>query len=311
MSSRTNFQTGISVYGMPVLPFPTTGNVYFVNNSSVLAPDGVGASDGNDGLTPQRPFSTLATAITATTASRGDVIIVGPGHAETITSSLTPKAGSAILGLGWGAMRPTFTSSGAIDLVTISAANVRLQNIRLQGAASATALINIASGGTDLWCEDLEFIHTAAPTDAVTVAAAGNRMRFIRCFWRGTAAGPDVCISLEAADVGQDFYIKDAVAQYVQSTDLDEAFIQTAAFAAGQGGIVDGLSIIGFALTVMDFNSSAAARGEWLAANIRGGATADLTLANAMDMGGGASADVLLTDVATASGTRIPNATAA
>ncbi len=307
----SNFPGGITSFGVPVLPATTTGKVFFVNNSTTLAPDGISGSNGNSGENPQEPFSTLAYAYTKCTAGRGDIVVVGPGHAETITTALAPVAGTMTVGMGWGALRPTFTSSGAIDLINVAAANVCIKNVRLTGAASATSLINLSTSSTDFWCEDVEFVHTAAPTDAVTVAAAGNRMRFVRCFWRGTAAGPDVCIMLEAADVGQDFYVKDCVAQYVQSTDLDEAFMQTAAFAAGQGGIVDGLSIIGFALTVMDFNSSAAARGEWLAANVRGGASADLTLANAMDMGGGASADVLLTDVVTASGTKIPNATAA
>lgn len=309
----TNFQNGLSVYGVPILPMSTTGKVFFVGNSSTLAgvEGAISGSNGNDGLSAAAPFSTLATGISATTASRGDVIVVLPGHAETITTTLTPKAGTSIIGLGWGAMRPTFTSSGAIDLVTVSAANVLLRNLRLTGAASATALVEIS--GDDPAFEDIEFIHTAAPVDAVTVSAGGARMRFERCTWRGTAAGPDTCITIEAAAAGNDFYVKDCRATYTNSSGLDEGFMQMSK-KGGKGGIIDGLTLVGFDTVVVDFNSSTGATGDGLLARVYAVSSTGFTpnaAAVPFDLGGFATAATYVTDVPTARGTEFPRATPA
>lgn len=300
----SNF-SALSVAGVPVLPNgapATTGKVFFVSNRS-----GDSGSDGNDGLTAERPFSTLAKAVTQCSSGRGDVIIVMPGHAETITTTVTPIAGSAIIGLGWGANRPTFTGSGAIDVFTISAANVILRNIRIAGAsANVTALIELS--GADFTCEDVEFLHAATPLDAVTLSSGGARFKFVRCSWRGTAAGPDNCIIAEASSVGIDGYIKDCRAHYNQSSGLDESFIR-ADNNAFQGLIVDGLTVVGIDATVVDFNSSSAAVGDGLIANVNAVGSGALTIANAIDLGGFSASNVYLTDSAAARGTNFPTTT--
>ena len=301
----TDFST-LAVAGLPVLPGgvpPTTGKVFFVSNRS-----GDSGSDGNSGLSAERPFSTLAKAVGLCSSGRGDVIVVMPGHAETISTTVTPIAGSAIVGLGWGANRPTFTTSGAIDGFTVSANNVMVRNIRISGAASATALVELS--GTDFTCEGVEFIHTAAPVDAVTISSGGDRFSFIRCSWRGTAAGPDNCIIAEAAAVGADGYIKDCRAHYRTSSGLDESFIR-ADNASFLGLIIDGLAVVGIDLTVVDFNSSGAAVGDGLVANVNAVGSGALTIANAIDLGGFSASNVYLTDSAAARGTNFPTTTPA
>lgn len=132
--SITNFPNGfaygLSLRGMPLVQ-QQPGNVFWLNNSSVLNVGAKGGSDGNRG-TFLDPFSTLDYAISSCTAGRGDIIFVGAGHAETISSSTAVAAdvsGVAIIGLGAGNLRPTFTFDTAnTATITVSAAGVSFQN---------------------------------------------------------------------------------------------------------------------------------------------------------------------------------------
>ena len=104
------FPNGITVRGLP-LQQAHPGNVYWVNNSGVNPDGGANGSDSGKG-TYLRPFSTVDYAIGRCTANRGDIIMVMPGHAEDVgsASAITSDiAGVAIVGLGTGAKRPTFT----------------------------------------------------------------------------------------------------------------------------------------------------------------------------------------------------------
>ena len=69
MRTNLSLPNGASLYGTFISP--TGGNVFSVAAS--------GGSNGNDGLSPLRAFSTLAQGITAATANNGDVIVMLPG----------------------------------------------------------------------------------------------------------------------------------------------------------------------------------------------------------------------------------------
>src|SRR3990167_8350785 len=97
----TGFSTGITVRGLP-LSVSHPGEIFWVNNSSVLAKGGVSGSNTGGG-TYHRPFSTIDYAIGRCVASRGDVIMVMPGHAENVTAAAgitMDVAGVALIGLG-------------------------------------------------------------------------------------------------------------------------------------------------------------------------------------------------------------------
>lgn len=124
------FANGITIRGVP-LQTAYPGKVFWVSNASTLLTGQKGGSDGNKG-TFDAPFGTVDYAIGQCTASRGDVIIVKPGHAETIsnaTTILADVAGVAIVGLGTGSLRPTFTFDTATTAsIPVSAANVAFKN---------------------------------------------------------------------------------------------------------------------------------------------------------------------------------------
>lgn len=125
------FANGITIRGVPIAQ-THPGRVFWVSNSTTgLLPGQVGGSNGNDG-TFNKPFSTLDYAIGRCTANSGDVIFIKPGHAETISSATAMAwdvAGVAIIGLGVGTNRPTFTLDTAnTATVAVSAANISVQN---------------------------------------------------------------------------------------------------------------------------------------------------------------------------------------
>jgi hypothetical protein len=163
-SYPNGFPGGLTVRGVPIQQ-AHPGEVFWVNNSSVLAKGGVGGSNGNDG-SYKKPFSTIDYAIGRCTAGRGDIIMVMPGHAETITAAggiTIDVNGICIMGLGTGNLAPTLTYTTANTAsVSWTADQCTMKNIRFVGnfLSIATAILN--SGGRDWTVEDCHFSDTSA-----------------------------------------------------------------------------------------------------------------------------------------------------
>ena len=167
--------------------------VFFVDSGSGRA------LSSNTGLEPLAPFATLAQAITAAIADRGDVIMVAAGHAETLAAAVTVnKSGLTIQGLGTKRSRPAFTISGAVDGLDVTAANVKIDNLYFPGpTGAATAFINI--GAADVEVSNCEFIADADATECITIPDAGDRAYVHDCIFRVTANGPTSGVRIEAA----------------------------------------------------------------------------------------------------------------
>jgi hypothetical protein len=174
----TNFPGGVTSFGVPVLsgqiPF-STGTYYFLDSST--------GSNSYDGKSKETPFATLDYAIGKCTANKGDVIIVMPGHAETITGAggiTVDIAGISIIGLGSYDLRPAFLMDGGTSVtMLVTAANCTIQNI----------------------------VFRAGHADIVkfgTITAKG--CRFINCVWEQNATAENwlVGISVGAADNDSD-----------------------------------------------------------------------------------------------------------
>jgi len=182
------FVNGLLLRGIPVLQ-SNPGNVFWVGNGSTLTPGNVGGSDGNAG-TFTKPFGTLQRAVDACQANTGDIILVKPGHAETIDSAtdlILNKAGVAIIGLGVGSMRPTLTFSVAATAnIPVTAANVSVQNLLFVNNFADIASIFTATGTatpTDFNVEGCEFRDTSSILNALTIVtgnATANSMNGFR-----------------------------------------------------------------------------------------------------------------------------------
>ena len=137
--AMTKFPNGISSLGMPIVP--TTGTVFFVDDSG---------SNSYAGTDPSEPFADLDYAIGRCTANVGDIIFLMPGHAESNATVITADvAGISIIGLGRGGQRPVFTVTGTVDAITVTAADVLIENVEfaIPGIDAVTADINVAGAG--------------------------------------------------------------------------------------------------------------------------------------------------------------------
>lgn len=172
--SLSNYPDGITSMGVPVLggAVPvTTGTYYFVSSGS--------GSDGNSGLDKDNALATIAKAFDKVTANKGDVILLMPGHAETLTAAIDgfDVAGVTVWGLGYGNLRPTLTGNGTIDVISVTAANITIANIifAVPSTDAQTADINVAAAG----CTILNTLHHGSTTnknkvDIITLTASAN-----------------------------------------------------------------------------------------------------------------------------------------
>lgn len=141
--------TNLRVSGVPIVPEWTTGNVFFVDS-------GKGANAGGNGKSADTPFATLDYAIGQCTASNGDMIVVMPGHAETLTAAIAlDVAGLKIVGLGNGDNRPVFTlTATAAPAITISADDQKISNLAFYCATAGTSylknLMRVAANDVDV-----------------------------------------------------------------------------------------------------------------------------------------------------------------
>lgn len=159
------FPNGVSIRGVPIVQ-THPGRAFWVSNVTTgLLPGQGGGSNGNKG-TFDRPFSTLAYAITQCVANRGDIIFIKPGHAETITGNTALPfniAGVAIVGLGVGASRPTFTFTTAnTNRIPVSAANISIQNCIFVGNFLSIATCFLLTTAPDFTVDYCAFRDTSA-----------------------------------------------------------------------------------------------------------------------------------------------------
>lgn len=144
------FPQGVTIRGVPIA-VSNPGKVWWLGNATTSIQKGDrGASDSNKG-TFNSPFSTLAGAMTAISAdggaSRGDILLVKAGHAETVSSSTAltlSVAGVAIIGLGSGSLRPKWT----LDTANTATINVTADNISFTNCQIVANFLSISSAFT-------------------------------------------------------------------------------------------------------------------------------------------------------------------
>lgn len=173
----SGFASGLMVRGMPLLQMQP-GNVFWVNDSTVLNVGAKAGSNSNRG-TYLAPFATLQYALDSCVANRGDIIFVGAGHTETISTATVlalNKAGVAIIGMGSGANRPTFTFT-ATGKISVSASNVSIQNcLFVSGVAACATVFEIANAqvATDFAVDNCEFRDGSTTLNFVSVLTIGT-----------------------------------------------------------------------------------------------------------------------------------------
>lgn len=208
----------------------STGTVYFVSSAT--------GSNDNNGTDVSTPKATIAGAQSAATASKGDVVVILPGHTETLTSVLTlSKAGVNYIGLGQGNLRPTITGNGTIDAISITGANITLQNINFAAPETddQTAHVNVAAAGATL--RGLRMIGSQTSknvTDMITVASGADDLLVEGCVAYNTVVDCVSWLSLEAAVARATIRGNVVMGQFSTGVLMDEA---TATLASISGNL--------------------------------------------------------------------------
>jgi hypothetical protein len=199
------FAQGVSIRGVP-LTMMHPGKVFWVNNSGVLPDGGIAGSDGNPG-TYLKPFSTLDYAIGRCTANRGDIIVLMPGHTESVAAAAGitfDVAGIAIVGLGTGSKRAkiSFTTAATAD-VDITAANISFVNVEFQAnVADVTAGLDV-SGVAGLTFDSCYFTEGGTDlnfVDTIDLATGVSDLSFRGCKFIGADAANDSFLTGVALD---------------------------------------------------------------------------------------------------------------
>jgi hypothetical protein len=247
-SPASNFPGGfnnVTIRGVPITQ-SHPGQVYWVSNATPTLPGQIGGSNGNPG-TFNAPFSTLEYAITSCTANRGDIIFIKPGHAETISSATAlafDVAGIAIVGLGAGTKRPTFTlGTAATTTIAVSADNVSISNCRFIGNfLSITACFTVAAAAY-FTIDNCSFTDTSAilgflSAVKTTVSTNSDFLQVSNCFIKSDATtkavAPIVVLNTMTGLTLTDNVVIQTVAQNNVSQFLSHAaLVMTAALITG------------------------------------------------------------------------------
>jgi hypothetical protein len=140
-------------------------------------------------------------------ANRGDIILVKPGHAETISSATAltfSKAGVAIVGLGSGTNRPKFTLDTAnTATINVTAANVSIQNCIFVGNFLSIATCFTVTAAPEFNVDRCDFRDTDATHGflsiiTTTVSVNADGLRFVNNRRKSdatTTPGPDIVIA--------------------------------------------------------------------------------------------------------------------
>lgn len=221
----TNFVGGLTVDGVPVGGPLTTGRVFFVDNSKG------GNSNSPAGGSAATPFNTLAYAISRATAARGDVIIVGAAHSESIATAvaLTHKSRVTFLFLATG---ETWMMSSVTGALRTAGAADRLIRRAISGfPATTTMTLFTVTGGPVLVRDIFGIITTVVQTQAnntkLTAVATG-------------LTGVDLCavLSITAAAVGTHLSITGTLANAMIASPNQTRIAQATPIVVGPGTIL-------------------------------------------------------------------------
>lgn len=181
------------IWGRPVGRWPHglgRGKTFYVDS----------AVDAASGASPAEAVGTLDEAFALCVADRGDVIVVMPNHAETITGAggiTADVAGVSVIGLGNYNQRPRFLMDGGTAVtVVVSAADVSFSNLVFSsGHADVVTCFNITAKGCSL--DRIEFDENTTDEDWLTPIKAtsttnnnADGLRVTNCRWiQASASG--------------------------------------------------------------------------------------------------------------------------
>lgn len=247
----SGFANGVLLRGVPILQ-AQPGNVFWLDNGAPIERGNVAGSDTNRG-TYNRPFSTLSGALAQCTPGCGDIILVKPGHSETISSStaLTVNCSDvAVIGLGGGNLRPKFT----LDTANTSTINIAANNFSISNCQIIANFLNIAAVFT---MQNPSFTGVIAGTTLTASAVTGTLAAGQTITGTGVTAGTCILAQVSGTTGGAGVYIVNN-SQTVASVAMT---VITRYFAVDNCYIADTSSILNFLLDVSTSTTDNASDG--------------------------------------------------
>ncbi len=191
----TPFPNGISSFGVPVGGIFTNGNPWFAKP--------VSGYDGNDGLAPSSPVSSLAQAQSLAAANNNDVVYM-IASSDTAASTTDYQSTSLL----W--------AKDFVHLIGINAGPLYSQRARVAALSTATAASVsplVTWSANDCRCEGIEFFYGLASASAIgAVLVSGERNEFRRCHFAGIGnATMDVSTNYSLKVTGQENVFEECV----------------------------------------------------------------------------------------------------
>ena len=199
------FANGVAIRGIPLLSM-YGGDVFWVDSNAGFGDSGKG--------THNRPWATLDYAVGRCAANHGDIIMVKAGHAETVATAgaIAPDVdGIAVVHLGVGADRPTYTFSAVDATMTVSGASIFMTNFLVKPSIDSVVSPIVISGPD---CTiDFELQDATSEIECirgVLTTAAADRLD-LNLKYRGFLAGdaldtPIRLVGVDTARINVDFY---------------------------------------------------------------------------------------------------------
>jgi hypothetical protein len=242
----------------------STGRRFFVRS-------GIGSNTAGYGATPERPFATLAYAVTQATAGAQDIIYVMEGHAETVATTITPLAGTRIVGLGSGNLAPQFTpAANNLVALTLSADNVTVDNIYINEATVAASVANVSITGRHAHLKKLHMDMGANDRIGIRIGALGCYPVIEDCTAQVTANGPDSWITFVSANVDMPLIRNNHVIASDGADEFDDEIIDFGGLAVRNPVIVNNV-FNGGGVAVASIDDAGIVVGPVFAGNKHGG----------------------------------------
>lgn len=123
-----------------------------------------------------RVYTTIQAAVNASSAGRGDVVLVLPGYDQSLTAADSWNVASTqVIGYGNGNNRPTIRMTGTAGRVRLGASNVRASNLRfLTAVDSGVQGVQIDSGFTGVTIDNCLWDFNATTNDFRVMLRVGS-----------------------------------------------------------------------------------------------------------------------------------------
>jgi hypothetical protein len=203
----------VRMYGWEIMVYLSNIGVNLLSDAQILFVDSgsTNALDSDDtvhGHSFYQPLATIDYAIGLCTADQGDIILVSPGHTETISAAAgidLDVDDVTIIGVGTNDKRPKISFSDAASTFEINADNVTVRNLQFVGTATGgtTVAIDIKTGSDYVTIEDCKFYETANTLELITCISAEDKTDYLtikNCEFKNLAGGDNVACLLTEAD---------------------------------------------------------------------------------------------------------------